>query len=108
MISMALLRKAGRSKTITPAIKGVVEPLLTALVPYMTQMAKSVDEETWDDNLGNPLSMQLAGVENIVQTCEDEGVDAQGMKHFAGLMGRAVQERGGDSGVAVVMNYFLK
>lgn len=105
------LRQAGSDSEETkvlPAVEKVVVPLLTALVPYVSLLAKSMDEQTWDDNMGNPLSMQLAGVKNIIRACEEEGVDGRGLEFFSSVMQKVVNERGGDGGVAVVGKYLLK
>jgi hypothetical protein len=113
---MGLLKKQkrqaggeGEEETkVLPAVEKVVVPLLTALVPYVSLLAKSIDEETWDDNMGNPLGMQLAGVKNIIRACEEEGVDGRGLEFLSSVMQKVVDERGGDGGVAVVGKYLLK
>ncbi|KAI9164005.1 NADPH-dependent reductive aminase [Paramyrothecium foliicola] len=112
-VGMGLLKKQKRkgqteaSKAL-PGVEKVVVPLLTALVPYVGLLAKSMDEETWDDNMGNPLGMQLEGVKNILLACKEEGVDGTGLEFLATTMERAVADHGGDGGVAVVGNYLLK
>lgn len=108
LLKRQLRRVDGEEVKILPDVEKVVLPLLTALVPYLGPIAKSIDEETWDDNMGNPLAMQLAGVKNIIRACEDEGVDGTGLQFFSSVMQRAVDERGGDGGVAVVGKYLLK
>ncbi|KFA46876.1 hypothetical protein S40293_03631 [Stachybotrys chartarum IBT 40293] len=105
-IGMSLLKKQF-GKTV-PGVDKVVLPVLTALVPYVGLIAKSVDEKTWmEDNLGNPLAMQLAGVGNILQACKDEGVHGAGLEFLAAMMERAVGEGAGDGGVAAVGDYYL-
>jgi pyrroline-5-carboxylate reductase len=113
-IGMGLLKKQkqgqnqqGQSKTL-PGVEKVVIPVLNALVPYVGLLAKSFDDETWDDNMGNPLSMQLEGVKNILLACKEEGVDGAGLEFLASTMERAVTDRGGEGGVAVVAKYLLK
>lgn len=93
---------------VGPAVHKVMVPLLTALVPYVGLIAKSVDEQTWDDSQGNPLGMQLTGVKNILRSCEEEGVDGRGLDFIRSLMQRAVDERGEDGGVAVIGKYLVK
>ncbi|GAB1316398.1 hypothetical protein MFIFM68171_06608 [Madurella fahalii] len=86
----------------------VMVPVLTALVPYVSLLADQVDREAWMDDLGNPLAMQDEGVRNIMQACEDEGVDGSGLKFISGLMERGVKEGFGAGGVAVVAKYLMK
>ncbi|KAJ6445001.1 6-phosphogluconate dehydrogenase nad-binding protein [Purpureocillium lavendulum] len=93
---------------VTPAVESVVVPVLTALVPYITLIAKNVDDEAWDDNMGNPLGMQLAGVRNILQACKDEGVNGGALEMLVGLMQKVVDERGGDGGVPEVSRLMLE
>ena len=91
-----------------PATDAVMMPMLTALVPYVSLLAEHVDNEDWMEDMGNPLAMQLAGVKNIMQTCEEEGVDGSGLAFFAQLMERAVGEGFGEGGVPVVAKYLFK
>ena len=103
------LAKAGNSSGgVAPAVKSIVVPLLTALVPYVGLIAETADKEDWDDDLGNPLGMQLVGVRNILQACEEEGVNGGGLESIAELMQKIVDERGGDGGVAEVAKHVLK
>ncbi|KAF1815138.1 hypothetical protein P152DRAFT_247054 [Eremomyces bilateralis CBS 781.70] len=113
-VGMGLLQKQlarsgskGDAK-IAPAVEKVVVPLLAALVPYVGQIATAVDEEAWEDNMGNPLGMQLAGVRNILQACKEEGVDGGGLDALASLMQRVMVERGGDGGVAEVVRLVVE
>jgi 3-hydroxyisobutyrate dehydrogenase-like beta-hydroxyacid dehydrogenase len=98
----------GGKVEIKGAVDGVVVPVLAALVPYVGLLAEQVDRETWGDSMGNPLAMQAAGVRNILRACEEEGVDGTALGFLAGLMDRAVEEGGGEGGVAVVAKYLLK
>jgi hypothetical protein len=91
-----------------PATDGVMVPVLTALVPYVSLLAENVDREDWMEDMGNPLAMQLVGVRNIIQTCEEEGVDGSGLAFLAQLMERAVGEGFGEGGVPVVAKYLFK
>ncbi|KXX80955.1 ComE operon protein 4 [Madurella mycetomatis] len=86
----------------------VMVPVLTALVPYVGLLAEQVDKEAWMDDLGNPLAMQAEGVRNIMQSCEDEGVDGTGLKFLSKLMEKGVKEGFGPGGVAVVAKYLMK
>lgn len=90
------------------AVDGVMVPVLTALVPYVSLLAGQVDREDWMDDLGNPLAMQAAGMRNILQTCEEEGVDGTGVQFISQLMDRAVEEGFGAGGVAAIAKYLFK
>jgi pyrroline-5-carboxylate reductase len=99
----------GEGKVLArPAVDGVVVPVLNALVPYVSLLADGIDREAWMEDLGNPLAMQLAGVKNIVQSCEEEGVDGSGLKFMMELMEKAVGDRFGDGGLAAVGKYLFK
>lgn len=86
----------------------VMVPVLTALVPYVGLLAEQVDKEAWMDDLGNPLAMQAEGVRNIMQSCEEEGVDGSALKFLSGLMDKGVKEGFAQGGVAVVAKYLMK
>jgi pyrroline-5-carboxylate reductase len=103
-----LARSGGSGGGIAPSVEKVVAPLLTALVPYVTLIAKAVDEEAWDDSQGNPLAMQLTAVRNILQACKEEGVSGAPLEPLAAMMQRIVDERGGDGGVAEVARLMLE
>ncbi|KAL2132976.1 hypothetical protein VTI74DRAFT_3046 [Chaetomium olivicolor] len=112
---IALLKKqrqvAGKDEgkaDATPAVNGVMVPMLTALVPYVSLLAERVDQEAWMDDLGNPLAMQDAGVRNILQACEEEGVDGRGLKFLFELMEKAVRDGFGQGGVAAIAQYLFK
>ncbi|KAK4119588.1 hypothetical protein N657DRAFT_650078 [Parathielavia appendiculata] len=120
MTGMALLKKqklrkkAGQEDKeagkvlVKPATDGVMVPLLNALVPYVSLIADNIDKEAWMDDMGNPLAMQMAGVRNIVQACEEEGVDGNGLKYLLELMERAVKDGFGGGGVPAVGKYLLE
>ncbi|KAM7211784.1 hypothetical protein V8F06_012821 [Rhypophila decipiens] len=115
-IGMGLLKRAGTSDgndkstaMIGRVIKEEIVPFLTALVPYLGLIAGSWDEEKWEENLGNPVGMQLQGVRNIISACREEGVDNAGMLDgLADLMARVVERYGSDAGVAGVGEFLLK
>lgn len=112
---IALLKKQrqpagheGANVEATPAVNSVMIPMLNALVPYVTLLAERVDQEAWMDDLGNPLAMQGAGVRNILQSCEEEGVDGTGLKFLLELMERAVKDGFGQGGLAAIAPYMFK
>lgn len=98
----------GEKGVVKKAVDGVMVPVLTALVPYVSLLAEQVDKEDWMNDLGNPLAMQAAGMRNILQTCEEEGVDGTGMRFISQLMDRAVEEGFGAGGVAAIAKYLFK
>ncbi|KAK4209252.1 hypothetical protein QBC37DRAFT_352118 [Rhypophila decipiens] len=116
-VGMGLLKRAGTSDdgndkntaTIGRVIKEDIVPFLTALVPYLGLIAGSWDEEKWEENLGNPVGMQLQGVRNINAACREEGVDGGEMLDgLADLMARVVERYGSDAGIAGVGEFLLK
>ncbi|KAK4096258.1 hypothetical protein N658DRAFT_569964 [Parathielavia hyrcaniae] len=115
MTGIALLKRQvkkdwpGEGKVLVkPAADAVMVPVLNAIVPYVSLIAENIDKEAWMDDMGNPLAMQLAGVRNIVQACEEEGVDGNGLKYLLELMERAVTDGFGAGGVPAVGKYLLK
>ncbi|KAL2255372.1 hypothetical protein VTK26DRAFT_3504 [Humicola hyalothermophila] len=100
--------KDGEKVKIADSVNKVMVPVLTALVPYVSLLAEQIDQERWMDSLGNPLAMQLAGVKNIAQSCEEEGVDGSALKSLYEGMEKGVKEGYGDGGLGVVSKYFLK
>ena len=65
-------------------------------------------EQAWDDDMGNPLGMQLAGIRNILQACKEEGVDGAGLDPLASLMQKVVDRRGGDGGIAEIFKFIVE
>jgi 3-hydroxyisobutyrate dehydrogenase-like beta-hydroxyacid dehydrogenase len=106
----ALLKRTTKAKdaAIGPAVQNVIIPTITPLVPYLHLIAESMDKKTEGDSLGNPLSMQLAGLGNITTGCKQEGVNVRPLEAFAALMQKAVDDGWGDGGVAAVGRYFLE
>ncbi len=107
-IALLQMGKEGGKAKAKPVVDQVVVPMLKALVPYVSLLAEMVDREEWMEDLGNPLDMQLVGVENIMKACEEEGVDPSGLGFLAGLMKRAVEDGFGKGGAAAVGRYMSK
>ncbi|KAK3901648.1 come operon protein 4 [Staphylotrichum tortipilum] len=111
-MGIALLQKGpsgeGAKAKAKPVVDQVVVPMLKALVPYVSLLAEMVDREEWMEDLGNPLAMQLVGVENIMKACEEEGVDPSGLGFLVGVMRRAVEDGFGKGGVAAAGRYMSK
>lgn len=102
----------GQGKTLAaakPATDAVTVPLLAALVPYVSLLAAGADNEDWlEDDMGNPLAMQAAGMRNILRSCEEEGVDGSGLRFISELMDRAVGEGLGAGAVTAISKYLFK
>lgn len=107
--AIALLqRQRGAGRMVKGAVDGVVVPVLKALVPYVGLLAECVDKGEWKEDLGNPMGMQVAAMRNILQACEEEGVDGSGLGFLMGLMEKAVDEGFTEGGVAPVARYMSK
>jgi hypothetical protein len=104
-LGMALLKEEDSDFKLAPAVSRTLIPFVMALVPHLGLIAKSWDDESWDDNLGKSIGTQLAAVENVLRACREDGLDAGVLEYFARLMKRAVDERGADGGVAVLGTY---
>ena len=52
--------------------------------------------------MGNPIEMHLASVQNIIQKCDNEGADGDGLESLRSLMQKAVDARSGDGSIAEV------
>ncbi|KAK5655173.1 hypothetical protein OQA88_6072 [Cercophora sp. LCS_1] len=110
MAGMGLLKRGVNTENggkIGVTVKEMIVPFLMALVPYLGEIAEAWDEERWEDDMGNPLGMQLEGVRNIITACEEESVDDGGLKGLMGLMERAVERFGGGGGLAGVGRFVL-
>lgn len=105
---IGLLQRQRATRLTKQAVNSVMIPLLNALVPYVGLLSEQVDEARWMDSLGNPLAMQAAGVRNIIQSCEEEGVDGSALKWLIDKMEMGVKEGYGEGGVAVLGKYMLK
>lgn len=100
---LGLMRKQlGEGGKVAPSVGKVVVPLMNALVPYLSHIADTIDKEDWENNLGNPLGMQVAGMQNILQAYREQSVNGAALAAFLKLMERAVSERGGDVGIPAV------
>ncbi|GJN68393.1 hypothetical protein PLICBS_002436 [Purpureocillium lilacinum] len=114
-VGMALLKrqrqaglKAGEAPQVTPGVNKAMIPLVGSLVPYLSQMSEIIDQERWEDSLGNPLGMQLTALRTILRACDEEGVDGGALAGLAANMQKGVDERGGDGGIPIAGKYLLK
>lgn len=103
---LGLVRKqVGKNGKVSPSVSKVVVPVMTAMVPYLSSIAETIDGNDWNNNLGNPLGMQVAGVRNILQACKEESVNGASLEAFVKTMQRTVDAKGGDVGVPAVALY---
>ena len=93
---------------IAELVQQTIVPLMTAMAPYLGLITQSWDAGTWDENVGNTVGMQLEGLNNIIQACEDEKVDQSGLVAIRSLFERIVRDYGGQDGIAVGGRYMLK
>lgn len=115
-IGISLLQKQkqpqqqqGSGKALTvPGTNAVIVPVLRELVPYVSLLAEHVDKEDWMNDLGNRLDMQAAVLHNILQTCEEEGVDGEALKSLSRVVDRAVADGFGPGGLTAVNRYMFK
>jgi hypothetical protein len=124
MTALAMIQKqldrtkktAGANKTkettttggLTEVVTTYFNPLLTALIPHNELLAAAIDNNDQDNNHGNPMEMMRVAIHNIIRGCEEEGVDAENLKYFAGLADQVVRLHGPDSGLAWVHSLLLK
>ncbi|KAK2616311.1 hypothetical protein QQS21_000745 [Conoideocrella luteorostrata] len=103
---ISLIRKqVGEDGKVSPSVNRVVVPLMKALVPYLSLIAETVDKQDWDNNLGNPLGMQVAGVKNILQAYKEDGVSGNALEGFLKVMQKTVDSKGGDVGAPAISLY---
>lgn len=113
-VGMALLKRQrnllnnGEETKVSPGVSKIMIPFLSAIVPYIERLAKSMDEKAWGDSLGNPLGMQATGLQGILQACKEEGVDGGALESLSNNLQRAVKEQGGDGGIAIAGSYLLQ
>lgn len=93
---------------LTEVVTTYFNPLLTALIPHNELLAAAIDNNDQDNNHGNPMEMMRIAMHNIIRGCEEEGVDAENLRHFAGLADQVVRLHGPDSGLAWVHSLLLK
>lgn len=93
---------------LTEVVTTYFNPLLTALIPHNELLATDIDNNDQDNNHGNPMEMMRVAIHNIIRGCEEEGVDAESLRHFAGLADQVVRLHGPDSGLSWVHSLLLK
>jgi hypothetical protein len=93
---------------IAKLVEESIVPMMMALVPYLGLIARSWDESSWRENLGNSVGMQLMGLKNIREACVDESVDGGGIEPIMKMFGKIVNEYGEDAGIAVGGKYMFK
>uniref|UniRef100_A0A0D2YF18 Uncharacterized protein n=1 Tax=Fusarium oxysporum (strain Fo5176) TaxID=660025 RepID=A0A0D2YF18_FUSOF len=108
-VAMALLKKghATVDEKLEPVVSGSLNPFLGALISYNGLIARSWDDKAWDDNLGNPIGMQVQALRNILEACRDDGMDDGLLKNLTTAMEGVVKDRGENGGIAVIGEYLL-
>ncbi|KAE9578052.1 NADPH-dependent reductive aminase [Colletotrichum fructicola] len=99
---------AAESPSTEVPMKKIVLPLLSTLLPHLVNLSRALDKEDWNENFGNPASMQLKGLQTILTTLREEKVNADGLELFYRMMQRVVQDKGEDAGLAVMGTYLLE
>ncbi|KAL3297016.1 6-phosphogluconate dehydrogenase nad-binding protein [Colletotrichum asianum] len=70
---------AAESPSTEAPMKKIVLPLLSTLLPHLVNLSRALDKEDWNENFGNPASMQLKGLQTILTTLREEKVNADGL-----------------------------
>lgn len=106
MTAMALLNKSdGGRENLSTTIDEKLLPWLNVLLPSLIDLARCVEAEDFEAH-GHVNSMKLSSLRNLVQTCEDEGVNPGALEFLTRAVGDTVEENGGDKGLALVMQKF--
>lgn len=100
--------KAMADGGLTEVVTTYFNPLLTTLIPHNEILAAAIDGNDQDNNHGNSMAMMRIAIGNIIRGCEEEGVDAENLRHFAGLTERVIDLHGPNSGLAWVHSLLLK
>ncbi|RSM02204.1 hypothetical protein CDV31_011048 [Fusarium ambrosium] len=108
-VAMALLKKGHTTadEKLEPVVSNSLNPFLSALIPYTGLIARSWDDKAWDDNLGNPIGMQVQALRNILEACRDDGIDDEFLKNLTTAMEGVVKDRGENGGIAMIGEYIL-
>ncbi|KAM5341886.1 hypothetical protein ACJ41O_014917 [Fusarium nematophilum] len=96
------------SLSVEQPMREIVLPLLTAFLPHLADIANALDKEDWAESFGNTVSMQLKGLQTIVEGFEQEKVNVDGLKMFQALMQRVQKEKGDDAGLAAIGTMLLE
>lgn len=92
---------------VSEVIATKLTPMLQALLPSLVRIA-TVIENRDDAPYDHPNTMQYYGLKNIVQACEEEGVDGGPLKHLLSVFEAVEEEGGGGGGMGLVGRKFLK
>lgn len=83
----------------------IILPLLSTFLSHLSDVAQSLDEETWEENFGNPASMQIKGLETILRGFREEKVSSEGLELFHCMLKRCMEEVGNNAGLAKMGTY---
>lgn len=98
----------GKTPSVEKPIRKIVIPLLASFLPFLGDIAAAPDDEDWDRNFGNPVSMQLKGFQTILEGLRQEKVSTAGLKLFHDLLLRTKKEKGDNAGLAPMGMYMLE
>ncbi|KAK1712909.1 hypothetical protein CaCOL14_007560 [Colletotrichum acutatum] len=83
----------------------IVLPLLSNFLSHLSEVAQALDEEMWEENFGNPASMQIKGLETILRGFREEQVSSEGLELFHRMLKRCIEEVGSNAGLAKMGMY---
>lgn len=98
---------AQAEETASEVIATKLSPMLQALLPSLVGIATVIENED-DAPYDHPNTMQYHGLKNIVQACEEEGVDGGPLKHLLSVFGAVEEEGGGGRGMGLIGRKFLR
>lgn len=108
MTAMALLRKVdGGGQGLATIVEEKLIPWMQALLPPLADTARRFEGGDFDA-YGHPNAMVYSSLCILMRTCADEGVEAGALEAMAKAVGNTVEEEGGDKGLALVVQKFLK
>lgn len=113
LLAMNLLKRQspvgdGKPPSVETPIRKIVIPLLASFLPFLGDIAAALDDDDWDRNFGNPVSMQLKGFETVLEGLKQEKVSTEGLKLFHDLLLRTKKEKGDNAGLAPMGMYMLE
>lgn len=79
--------------------------MLQALLPSLVDIAAATEHGDGDPH-GHPNTMQLHGLEHILQTCEEEVVDGGPLRHLKGVFEVVEKEGRGSGGMGLIGRKF--
>ncbi|KXH59259.1 hypothetical protein CSAL01_10939 [Colletotrichum salicis] len=100
-----LNRGSGKAPTTKKPMDKIILPLLSTFLSYLSEVAQALDDEAWEENFGNPASMQIKGLETILRGFRKEKVSTEGLELFHRMLDRCLEEVGDNAGLAKMGTY---